>query len=389
MLNKTLSIFFSFIFLTFSSLHAQDISDNPEKDKYVGQYNGEGKRHGSGTYTWQDGTQYQGKWRNDLMEGRGTLRFANGNKYEGNFFKGQPFGAGVYTWANGDIYKGGFLDGKMHGRGVLITATGERHEGTWVNNQVNGEGQHWYPNGAQYIGEWKNGKRHGKGIMLYPNGDTEQGEWREDEYVPCDCYRESVSVEESYNESEAVFIAKVFEVETTDEGYDRVGMIVSEYWKGALYPKRKVYLRAGYTSCDYVFFENEEYLVYANPYDFDKSLYYPTKCSRTMNLEIPLAQRDIETLRKMTCEFNENDKRKVSFDFTDDPVCGCDGKEYKNPYQAYKNQVGHWWAGTCEEKKKRDEELRKKKYKIKTEVEEEKKEVKEQKQQMYNYVEEE
>ncbi|WP_281613192.1 hypothetical protein [Flammeovirga sp. SubArs3] len=388
MLRKSLGFMLCFLLINFTSVLGQEISEHPEKDKYVGQFNGDGQRHGMGTYTWEDGTVYQGKWRNDLMDGRGSLKFANGNKYEGNFSKGQPFGAGVYNWANGDVFQGGFLDGKMHGRGILITRSGERHEGTWMYNQVNGEGQHWYANGAQYIGEWKNGKRHGKGIMLYPNGDTEQGEWRDDEYVPCDCYRESVSVAEAYNESEAVFVGKVFEIETTDEGYDRVGIIVSEYWKGALYPKRKVYMRAEYGSCDFVYFEDEEYLIYAQPYQFDKSLYYPTKCTRSMRTSLPLASRDIEELRKMSCEIKENDDRKVAFDFTDDPVCGCDGEDYKNPYQAYKAGVAHWYAGTCEEKKKRDEEIRRAKYKIKDEIKEEKKEIEKETQQMYNYVEE-
>ncbi|TRX69528.1 hypothetical protein EO216_15865 [Flammeovirga kamogawensis] len=368
------------------------ISEHPEKDSYVGQYNGDGKRHGSGTYTWEDGTVYRGKWRNDLMDGKGLLLFANGNKYEGNFSKGTPFGMGVYHWVNGDVYQGGFLDGKMNGRGVLVTNTGERHEGLWINNQVNGEGTHWYNNGAQYIGMWKNGKRNGKGIMLYMNGDTEQGQWADDKYIPCDeCARESISVEESYVESEAVFIGKVFEVETTDSGYDRVGMIVSEYWKGSLYPGRKVYLRAEYSSCDFVYFEGDEYLVYAQPYVFDKTLYFPNKCTRTMKTTLPLAQNDIKILRSLDCMIKDGEDRKVAFDFSKDAVCGCDEQEYENPYKAFKAGVGHWYAGTCAEKKAKDEKLRKERLNIKDDIEkeEQKSEPKKVEQPSYNYVEEE
>ncbi|NME69083.1 hypothetical protein [Flammeovirga aprica] len=388
-----LSILFT---LHFSYVEAQ-ISENPDKDNYVGQFNGDGKRHGHGTYTWEDGTVYQGKWRNDLMEGSGKLIFANGNSYEGNFEKGVPYGMGIYQWANGDVYQGGFLDGKMHGRGVLVTKGGERHEGTWIQNEVHGEGIHYYANGSQYIGSWSKGKRNGKGIMLYINGDTEQGMWVDDKFIPCDCMRESISIEQAYKESEAVFIGKVFEIQSMEEGYDRVGMIVSEYWKGSLYPSRKVYLRAEYSSCDFVYFEGDEYLVYAHPYQFDKTVYYPTKCTRTMKTSLPLAQNDIKTLRKFTCTIPEGDDRKVTYNFSEDPVCGCDGKDYKNPYNAYKAGVGHWFAGTCEEKKKLDAELAEQKSNIRYQLEEEKKKAELLKKEesttpsipTYNYVEEE
>jgi hypothetical protein len=33
-------------------------------------------------------------------------RYANGNKYEGDFKKGKAHGTGVYNWANGEIYDG-------------------------------------------------------------------------------------------------------------------------------------------------------------------------------------------------------------------------------------------------------------------------------------------
>lgn len=395
-LSIILSLLFVFEGFNLVETYAQEISDHPEKDSYVGQYNGDGKRHGLGTYTWEDGTVYQGRWRNDLMEGKGSLKFANGNKYEGNFSKSMPFGMGVYMWANGDVYQGGFLDGKMHGRGLLVTASGERHEGTWINNEVNGEGIHYYGNGSQYIGNWANGKRDGKGIMLYVNGDSEQGIWSDDQFIPCDCIRESISVEQSYKESDAVFIAKVFEVQAMEEGYDRVGMIVSEYWKGSLYPERKVYLRAEYSSCDFVYFEGDEYLVYAQSYQFDKTVYFPTKCTRTMKTSIPLAKADIKKLRSFACKIPEGEERTVTFDFTDDTVCGCDGNDYKNPYDAYKAGVDHWYAGSCDEKKKKDEELKQQKAEFRYLKEEEnkkkdllKKEESLPQRPTYNYVEEE
>jgi hypothetical protein len=42
------------------------------------------------------------------MHGSGTFKWANGNKYDGNFEKGQRMDKGKYVWANGDWYEGNF-----------------------------------------------------------------------------------------------------------------------------------------------------------------------------------------------------------------------------------------------------------------------------------------
>jgi hypothetical protein len=41
-------------------------------DKYYGQFR-DGLPHGKGTYTWQDGTYYEGQWQYGMKEGKGKL----------------------------------------------------------------------------------------------------------------------------------------------------------------------------------------------------------------------------------------------------------------------------------------------------------------------------
>ena len=67
----------------------------------------------------------------DCVNGKGTLTFPNGYKYEGEF-----------------------KDGKLHGKGTLT-----------------------FPNGEKYVGEWKDDKRHGKGVYTFPDGRKLVGEF--------------------------------------------------------------------------------------------------------------------------------------------------------------------------------------------------------------------
>lgn len=45
----------------------------------------DGKRHGKGTYTWNDGQKYTGEWRNGDRTGYGKYYWADGAVYEGQY----------------------------------------------------------------------------------------------------------------------------------------------------------------------------------------------------------------------------------------------------------------------------------------------------------------
>ena len=82
----------------------------PDRGEYI--YEGsmrDGKRHGGGTWTFPDGSRYEGEYRDNKMNG------------------------GTQTWADGDRYEGEWRDSKPHGYGTHTTAAGSRYEGEWCN----------------------------------------------------------------------------------------------------------------------------------------------------------------------------------------------------------------------------------------------------------------
>ena len=88
-----------------------------------------------GTYTWDNGNQYVGEWKDDEMHGQGTLTFTSGNKYVGAFKDGMYHGQGTYTWVNGDHYVGEWKDDMYHGQGTYTWADGAQEVGFYFNDQ--------------------------------------------------------------------------------------------------------------------------------------------------------------------------------------------------------------------------------------------------------------
>ena len=96
----------------------------------------EGKKHGQGTLTYENGNRYEGEYRNGKKHGQGTYVWAaSGNRYEGEWAYGRAHGYGTTTWANGDHYEGEFREGKRHGHGTYTWANGDRYEGEWRNDK--------------------------------------------------------------------------------------------------------------------------------------------------------------------------------------------------------------------------------------------------------------
>jgi len=89
---------------------------------------------------------YSGKFEEGEIAslGDGTTFYRNGNIYQGQYSgqgdtKGLPEGRGVLKYANGDVYSGFFKDGKRSGTGSLIyAADGNRREGQWIDDQLHG-----------------------------------------------------------------------------------------------------------------------------------------------------------------------------------------------------------------------------------------------------------
>ena len=57
-------------------------------------------KDGRGTYKWKSGARYHGRFKDDLICGRGVLTNQRG-RYEGDFLADKKHGMGVFYYANG------------------------------------------------------------------------------------------------------------------------------------------------------------------------------------------------------------------------------------------------------------------------------------------------
>jgi len=119
-------------------------------------------RHGTDTYTWSDGTTYNGEWKKNKINGEGSLVYANGDKYIGKFVNNEKNGKGTFTWSNGEIYKGDWVGDKASGSGIYTFKNGDVYDGKWTDNKMNGQGTYKLKNGKTLKGIWKDNSYLGK-----------------------------------------------------------------------------------------------------------------------------------------------------------------------------------------------------------------------------------
>jgi len=154
---------------------------NPEniykKANYTGHLTIDGKMHGKGTFTFENGNIYEGDWVEDTMHGKGKYTLPDNNTYEGEWANGKMHGKGVFTFSNGDKYTGEWKNGEKHGKGLFEFVDGDKYEGEWKNGEKDGKGIFTFSNGDRYEGEWANGRMHGKGVFIFASGDKYDGEW--------------------------------------------------------------------------------------------------------------------------------------------------------------------------------------------------------------------
>jgi len=85
--------------------------------------------------------------------------------YTGIFKDGKPHGKGKMTYEDGDYYEGDFVEGHQTGKGIMVkTSIKCIYKGDFVNGLLNGNGIKKYDNGDIYEGEFYDNYEHGKGI---------------------------------------------------------------------------------------------------------------------------------------------------------------------------------------------------------------------------------
>lgn len=81
----------------------------------------QGRPHGSGVHIALSGSEYRGPFRCGRKAGaQGTMRYAGGDTYVGDWAADEPDGQGTMTYAKtGNVYTGGWRKRRRHGKGDM------------------------------------------------------------------------------------------------------------------------------------------------------------------------------------------------------------------------------------------------------------------------------
>jgi hypothetical protein len=120
-------------------------SDSPPDHEYAdgtrfyGEFSGFAPADGRGSMIYTNGDRYDGEFRGGKRNGCGTFTFANRRSYVGQFRDDQFQGQGIWTLENGDRYIGEFRDNKCEGQGTFISIDGSQKTGIWENGDLMGD----------------------------------------------------------------------------------------------------------------------------------------------------------------------------------------------------------------------------------------------------------
>jgi hypothetical protein len=172
----------------------------PNESIYSGQTRINNTKHGYGVLIKNDGSKYEGYWRDNVFTGWGRIIDIEGNLTEGVFVDAILNGKGIKASLNGNIYIGDFVnnvregkgkeitnehvyegefkDDKKNGKGKLVyKLIKDTYVGEFVDNAITGSGYYVWGNKDSYKGTFVNGKMHGKGLYKWPNGGEYYGDY--------------------------------------------------------------------------------------------------------------------------------------------------------------------------------------------------------------------
>ena len=141
--------------------------------KCTGEKNSEGEPHGQGTMTYADGSIYFGEWKDGKRHGKGLRTFPDCGEYFGEWKDDKRHGKGILRFPDGSAYTGEWKDDKRHGQGIEYDDDDDfTYTGEWKDGKCHGQGTMIYRDISKFTGEWKDGKCHGQGTMNYASGAT-------------------------------------------------------------------------------------------------------------------------------------------------------------------------------------------------------------------------
>lgn len=110
-------------------------------------------------HTYQNGTRFYGDFADGQpADGRGSMLYSNGNRYDGEYQAGTRHGCGTFIFDNGRRYVGQFRNDLFSGRGVWMLENGDRYIGDFEFNKCNGEGVFIFADGTSKSGLWQQGR---------------------------------------------------------------------------------------------------------------------------------------------------------------------------------------------------------------------------------------
>ena len=161
----------------------------PEGD-YLGFFVGD-ERNGKGIMKYKNGDEYQGEWVKNQRQGKGAMIYNNGDEYQGEWVNNQRNGKGVILYHNRDQYEGGWVNDMRQGEGQIFYSVGT-YKGQWFQDKKQGEGSMRYPDNSTYIGDWVDDKRHGEGVLYDGNRQVVyRGIW-ENDVIPTSAHEMSL-----------------------------------------------------------------------------------------------------------------------------------------------------------------------------------------------------
>lgn len=114
---------------------------------------------GSAAHQYKNGIVYYGEFiAGKPADGKGTMVYPSGNRYDGEYKDGDRNGCGIFDFSNGRRYIGQFKDDQFNGKGTWILETGERYIGEFKDNRCEGKGTFIFFNGSSKSGVWEKGK---------------------------------------------------------------------------------------------------------------------------------------------------------------------------------------------------------------------------------------
>ncbi len=148
---------------------------------YTGEFK-KGMRDGEGFMTMPGGRTLKGRFQyNTIFEG--TYTYPDGKVYTGQWEMRERNGRGTLKYADGRVYDGEFKSGLRHGKGVMTWPSGRRYEGDFARGTRTGKGTLSYPDGRVYSGAFVDGEMTGRGVMTLRDGKRLEGRFVKGEYA--------------------------------------------------------------------------------------------------------------------------------------------------------------------------------------------------------------